>query len=106
MRRRRSTRTAVAAEEAAEGEGEDVDSSILDREPLCARSLSDTLSHIRRRGYLMAEDARPASHFKPAHIGAHRRVAGEAAADRAVGRGARAAVAARSGRGAQAQVCE
>merc|ERR1711971_223935 len=31
-----------------------MDSSILDREPLCARSLSDTLSHIRRRGYLVS----------------------------------------------------
>merc|ERR1712129_514903 len=42
-------------------EEEDVlDSSILDREPLCARSLSDTLSHMRRRGFLGGADDRNA----------------------------------------------
>ena len=53
-----------------------LDSSILDREPLCARSLSDTLSHIRRRGYLHDDDGGLNANemgigkgFKPAHIG-------------------------------------
>ena len=50
-----------------------LDSSILDREPLCGRSLSDTLSHIRRRGYFQDDeidiDINKNKHFKPAHIG-------------------------------------
>ena len=50
-----------------------MDSSILDREPLCGRSLSDTLSHIRRRGYFEDErvdaDHHKTRHFKPANIG-------------------------------------
>eukprot|EP01083_Nonionella_stella_P186774 684777_1 len=47
---------AASSSSAADNRAEHMTSSILDREPLCNRSLSDTLSHIRRRGFLDCDD--------------------------------------------------